>query len=197
MARDHYLAKTYLKHFAGSDGMLRVYRKSDVLELQDEHIDVAIRIGQLPASSRRARRIGTIRRIVCASPDYLSRHGEPRILADLADHSVVSFHGFDPPGNWIFATSDGTVTVPIRSRIMFDTNRIRIDAGIAGIGLIRVFSYHVRPAFRAGMLREVLSDFAPPSVPVHILHGTDDMVPLKVRAFYRLLRAAPTSTLTR
>jgi DNA-binding transcriptional LysR family regulator len=72
-----------------------------------------------------------------------------------------------------------------------------IDAGIAGIGLIRVFSYHVRPAFRAGMLREVLSDFAPPSVPVHILHGTDDMVPLKVRAFYRLLRAAPTSTLTR
>ena len=64
MARDHYLAKTYLKHFAGSDGMLRVYRKSDVLELQDEHIDVAIRIGQLPASSRRARRIGTIWRIV-------------------------------------------------------------------------------------------------------------------------------------
>ena len=154
-----------------------------VLELQDEHIDVAIRIGPLPDSSRRARRIGAVRRIVCASPDYLSRHGEPRMLADLTDHDVVTFHGYDPPGNWIFATSDGTVTVPVRSRIMLDTIESAIDAGIAGMGLIRVFSYHVRPAFQAGTLREVLSDFAPPNIPVHILHGTDDMVPLKVRAF--------------
>ena len=154
-----------------------------VLELQDERIDVAIRIGQLPDSSRRARRIGTVRRIVCASPDYLSRQGEPRTLADMAEHTCVGFHGFDPPGNWLFATSGGAVTVPIRSRIMFDTIESAIDAGIAGLGLIRVFSYHARPAFRAGTLREVLSDFAPPSVPVHILHGTEDMVPLKVRAF--------------
>jgi DNA-binding transcriptional LysR family regulator len=154
-----------------------------VLELQDEHIDVAIRIGELPDSSRRARRIGTVRRIVCASPDYLSRQGEPRTLADLAEHTCVCFHGFDPPGNWLFATSEGTVTVPTWSRITFDTIESAIDAGIAGMGLIRVFSYHVRPAFRAGMLREVLSDFVPPSVPVHILHGTEDMAPLKVRAF--------------
>jgi DNA-binding transcriptional LysR family regulator len=154
-----------------------------VLELQDEHIDVAIRIGQLPDSSRRARRIGTIRRIVCASPDYLSRHGEPRALADLGDHACVGFHGFDPPGYWLFPAGDVTSTIPIRSRIMFDTIEPAIDAGIAGMGLIRVFSYHVRPAFRAGLLREVLSGFAPPGVPVHILHGTDEMVPLKVRAF--------------
>lgn len=154
-----------------------------VLALQDEHIDVAIRIGELPDSRRRARRIGTVRRIVCASPDYLSRHGEPRTLADLADHTVVSFHGFDPPGHWIFATGDGMTAIPIRSRIMFDTIESAIDAGIAGMGLIRVFSYHARPAFRAGLLREVLPDVAPPGAPVHILHGTDDMEPLKVRAF--------------
>ena len=66
---------------------------------------------------------------------------------------------------------------------MFDTIDSAIDAGVAGMGLIRVFSYHVRPAFQAGTLREVLSDFIPASVPVHILHGTDDMAPLKVRAF--------------
>lgn len=154
-----------------------------LLDLQEEHIDIAIRVGNLPDSGRRARRLGTIRRIVCASPDYLAGAGEPRTLADLAGHTCVGFHGFDPPGFWHFATSEGAHTVPIRSRIMFDTIESVMDAGIAGMGLIRVFSYHVRPALRAGTLREVLPDFAPPGLPVNILHGGDDMVPLKVRAF--------------
>ncbi len=157
-----------------------------VLNLQDEHIDVAIRIGDLPDSSHRTRRIGTVRRVVCASPDYLSRHGEPRTMADLAAHSCVGFHSFDsfdPPGNWLFATTDSVVSIPIRSRITFDTIESAIDAGSAGMGLIRVFSYHVRPVFRSGILQKVLPDFVPPSVPVHVLHGTEDMTPLKVRAF--------------
>lgn len=154
-----------------------------VLDLQDERIDVALRIGALPDSRRRARLVGTTRRVVCASPDYVSRHGQPRTPADLAEHTCVGFRGFDPPGAWLFATGDATVAVPIRSRIMFDTIKSAIDAGIAGMGLIRVFCYHVRPALRAGTLREVPIDPAPPAVPIHILHGTDDMVPLKVRAF--------------
>jgi DNA-binding transcriptional LysR family regulator len=154
-----------------------------VLDMQEERIDLAVRIGQLPDSSRRARRIGTIRRVVCASPDYLSRRGEPQTLAELEGHDCVGFHGFDPPGNWLFATPTGTVAVPIRSRIMLDAIESVIDAGIAGMGLIRVFSYHVRPAVRSGLLREVLPGSVPPSLPVQILHGHDDMVPLKVRAF--------------
>lgn len=154
-----------------------------VLDMQEERIDLAVRIGQLPDSSRRARRIGTIRRVVCASPDYLSRRGEPQTLAELEGHDCVGFHGFDPPGNWLFATPTGTVAVPIRSRIMLDAIELVIDAGIAGMGLIRVFSYHVRPAVRSGLLREVLPGSVPPSLPVQILHGHDDMVPLKVRAF--------------
>ncbi len=154
-----------------------------VLDLQDEHIDAAIRLGDLPDSTRRARRIGTVRRVVCASPDYISRHGAPRTLAELADHACVAFYGFDPPGHWQFSTDDGTVTVPIRAPITFDTIEPAIDAGIAGMGLIRVFSYHVRQAIQAGTLREVLSDHVSPAVPVHILHGTQEMMPLKVRAF--------------
>ncbi|WBO58055.1 LysR family transcriptional regulator [Acidocella sp. MX-AZ03] len=154
-----------------------------VLDMQDERIDLAVRIGQLPDSSRRARRIGTIRRVVCASPDYLVRRGEPRTLAELETHECVGFHGFDPAGQWLFARPEGLAVVPIRSRIMFDAIESVIDAGIAGAGLIRVFCYHVRPALRSGLLREVLSDFAPASLPVHILHSHDDMVPHKVRAF--------------
>lgn len=154
-----------------------------VLDMQDERIDIAIRLGQLPDSARRARGLGTVRRLVCASPDYFSRHGRPRTLADLAAHECVGFRGFDPPGHWFFTTGDGRVAVPIRSRMTLDTIDAVIEAGIAGMGLIRVFCYHVRPALRSGALGEVLAGFAPPAVPVHIMHAGDDMVPRKVRAF--------------
>lgn len=153
------------------------------LDLQDEGIDLAIRVGALPDSRWRARRIGAVRRVICASPSYLARQGEPRRLADLDAHDCVGFHGFDPAGSWLFPTPGGTVAVPIRSRIMFDAIESAIDAGIAGMGLIRVFSYHIRPAIRAGLLREVMADCVPPALPVHIIHRHDELVPLKVRAF--------------
>lgn len=153
------------------------------LDLHDEGIDIAIRVGDLPDSRWRTRRICDIRRIICASPDYLARRGEPCSLADLDAHDCVGFHGFDLKGSWLFPSAEGTSAIPIHSRIMFDTIESAIDAGIAGMGLIRVFSYHVRPAIRSGLLREVLGDFAPPEVPVQIIHRHDELVPLKVRAF--------------
>ena len=153
------------------------------LDLLDEGIDLAIRVGRLPDSRWRARRIGEVRRIICASPAYLARRGEPRALHDLDAHDCVGFYGFDPAGSWLFPTPEGVGPVPIHSRIMFDAIESVIDAGIAGMGLIRVFSYHVRPAIRAGLLREVMADFVPPVVPVHIIHRHDELMPLKVRAF--------------
>jgi DNA-binding transcriptional LysR family regulator len=154
-----------------------------VLDLQDEHIDVAVRIGELSDSRRRARRVGTIHRIVGGSSDYLARHGEPHTLEDLAEHHCVGFHGFDPPGQWLFPRDGQTVTVPISSRVTFDTIDAVVEAGLAGLGLIRVFCYHLRPALKAGLMREVLPAFAPPGLPVHVVHGADELVPLKVRAF--------------
>lgn len=73
--------------------------------------------------------------------------------------------------------------MPIRSRVKFNTIESTIDAGIASMGLIRVFSYHVSAAIGAGLLREVLVPFAPPPLPIHIMHRHDELVPLKVRAF--------------
>ena len=153
------------------------------LNLHDEHIDVAVRVGPLPDSALRARQIGFIRRSVCASPGYLSRHGEPMVPADLAGHDCIAFHTLDPPGHWVFSTNDGPAMIPIHSRITLDTVETAIDAGIAGMGLIRPFSYHVRPALRAGLLREVLADFSTNDIPVHIIHAGEGLIPLKVRAF--------------
>jgi len=85
-----------------------------VLDLQDEGIDLAIRLGPLQDSRLRARRLGSVRRVLCASPAYLARRGEPRTPADLATHDCIGFHGIDPPGTWLFAAPGGTVTIPIR-----------------------------------------------------------------------------------
>ncbi|MCQ8278897.1 LysR family transcriptional regulator [Acetobacteraceae bacterium KSS8] len=154
-----------------------------VLDMQDEHVDVAIRIGELADSRHRARRVGTIHRLVAASPDYLGRRGTPRTPADLDEHDCVAFHGFDPPGHWLFPNTKEMAATPIPSRVMFDTIDSVIEAGLAGVGLIRVFCYHIMRALRAGDLKEVLPDFVPPGMPVHILHKGEGLVPLKVRAF--------------
>lgn len=154
-----------------------------VLDLQDEHVDVAVRLGELPDSQHRVRRVGTIHRLVAGRPDYLARHDEPRTPEDLDDHDCVAFHGFDPPGRWLFPLGTEMRTVPIHSRVTFDTIDAVVEAGLAGIGLIRVFCYHIQPALRAGLLREVLPEFVPPGLPVHILHSGEGLVPLKVRAF--------------
>lgn len=166
-----------------SDIQLKCRFSDRFLPMQDEHIDVAIRVGDLPDSAMRAQRVGTVRRIICASPKYLSRFGEPLTLADLAAHECVPYHGFDPPGHWLFQTSNGPATAPIRSRIAFDSIGPAIDAGLAGLGLIQVASYQVGHELQSSALREVLSEFASPPLPVHILRDGQDIVPLKVCAF--------------
>ena len=83
----------------------------------------------------------------------------------------MGFHGFDPKDSWLFPSSKGASAVPIRSRIMFDTIEPAIDAGVAGMGR------------RHPLRQEVLAEFAPPEVPLLIIHHHDELVPLKVRVF--------------
>jgi len=154
-----------------------------VLDMQEEHVDVAVRIGDLTDSRLRARRVGTIHRLVAATPEYLSRCGNPQTLEQLDEHDCVAFHGFDPAGRWLFPHGAEVLAVPIRSRVVFDTIDAVIEAGLAGLGLIRVFCYHIQSALRSGRLQEVLPDFVPPGLPVHVVHNGDGLVPLKVRAF--------------
>ena len=95
----------------------------------------------------------------------------------------MAFHGFDPAGQWLFPRAAAMVAIAIHARVTFDTIDSVIEAGLAGLGLIRTFCYHVRPLLQAGHLREVLPGFVPHGLPVHILHSGEGMVPLKVRAF--------------
>jgi len=152
--------------------------------LVEDDIDVALRIGLLPDSSLQAIRVGTVRRVVCGSPAYLSAHGVPKTPDDLASHAMVAFAG---PGvsNWIFRGKSGRneQVVAIHPRLTVNTAEAALDAAIAGVGLTRVLSYQSAHAVARGKLRVVLQAHEPAPVPVSLVHPAQAQLPRKTRAF--------------
>jgi len=170
---------------------LRAYPEVDVqlvlgdrsLDLLEEHIDIAVRIGVLPDSSHVATRVGTIRKIVCASPAYLQEHGMPSTPHDLARHACVTFAGFQQPSTWAFGTGRDKVSIPVHSRLIVNTAEAAIDAAMAGTGVTSVLSYQAESAIQRGALQVVLKDFEPAPIPVSLIHAGQGLIPQKLRAF--------------
>lgn len=164
------------------------------VDLIDEGVDVAIRIGALPDSSLIATRVGSVRRITCASPDYLRQRGTPARPEDLASHDCITFMVLASPDRWSFPTRRGLRNVAVRSRLTVTTAEAAIDAAATGLGVTRVLSYQAATAIRAGRLVPILERFEPAAVPVSVLHGEGRAPRPKVRAFVTLattrLRAA-------
>ena len=163
------------------------------VRLVDEHVDVAVRLGELADSGLTVVRVGAVRRVICASPDYLARVGEPRTPDDLHHLACVTFDCLEVPSVWTFRRPDGrergTMEVPIRSRLSANTAEAVIDAVLAGAGVAQVGAYQVVSAVRRGSLRTVLDGFEPEPLPVSVLHATRDPMPRKIRAFLDLLVA--------
>jgi DNA-binding transcriptional LysR family regulator len=153
------------------------------IDLQAEHVDLAIRLGALPDSGLIARQIGTVRQVVCASPGYIARRGRPETPADLAAHDCVSFTTLATAGKWAFSIGGTVVPVAVRSRLLVDAAEAALYAGLAGAGIIRVLSIHVADAIKAGRLAVLLEGFEPPPVPVNMIYLGGGPQPLKVRAF--------------
>ena len=162
---------------------VRLTLSDRITQLVEEHIDLALRIGELPDSAMVAIRVGSIRRIVCASPAYLAMHGTPTRPPELAGHNCVTFEGLAAPATWSFGAGKAETTVPVRSRLQVNTAEAAIDAAIAGLGLTRVLSYQADAAARAGALRVVLEPFEPPPWPVSLVHAGQGRLPVKLRAF--------------
>lgn len=154
-----------------------------VVHLLEERVDVAVRIGHLPDSLMRATGLGTIRRVVCASPGYLAARGTPATPQELIRHECIAFERSGAAITWPFLQQRSEVSVPIRSRLVVTTAEAAIDAAIAGIGLTRVLSYQVAAAVGAGMLRVVLEPFEMPPSPVSLVHASQAPLPLKLQAF--------------
>lgn len=162
---------------------IRLTLADRLLHLQDDHVDAAIRIGTLPDSTLRAIRLGGVRRVVCASPAYLARHGTPITLDDLRQHQCVTFAGLEFGDRWTFNLQGNPQVLPIRSRLTVNTAEAAIDAACAGLGLTRVLSYQIAAAEAAGLLVPVLQAFEPEAVPVSLVHDGQGALPVKLRAF--------------
>ncbi|RAR51349.1 LysR family transcriptional regulator [Paraburkholderia unamae] len=162
---------------------VRIMLADSIVNLLEEHVDLAARIGELPDSALVAMRVGAIRRVVCASPDYLAAHGVPAHPRDLAAHACITSDGLTSARSWAFWLGKEAVLLPVRSRLVLNTAEAAIDAAMLGVGLTRVLSYQVASAVREGKLQVVLEAFEPPPWPVSLVHAGQAPLPLKLRAF--------------
>jgi DNA-binding transcriptional LysR family regulator len=162
---------------------LRLMLADQQVSLIDEHIDIALRIGHLEDSSLVAARLGSVRRVICASPGYLARRGTPRVPEDLAQHDGVSFQGFAASPEWRYRQDSSAFTAETRPRLAVNTTEAAIQAAVADLGIIRVLSYQVADELRSGKLQVLLADFAPEPLPVSLIYAAAELQPLKVRSF--------------
>ncbi len=160
---------------------VRLVLADSLVNLAEEHIDLAVRIGALPDSSLVAIRVGMIRRVTCGSPAYLAARGRPTKPEDLGAHDCIT--GSMLGTSWTYAKGKSEVTVPVVPRLSVNTAEAAVDAAVAGTGLTRVLSYQVAAALQRGALALVLEEFELAPWPVSLVHGGQGILPLKLRAF--------------
>ena len=155
------------------------------VQLVDDQIDIAVRIGALPDSSLVAMRVGSVTQVVGASPDFLAAQGTPKTPQDLEQLPCVAFDTVAAGAAWTFASVDGgrSQSVNVRMRLSVNTAEAAIDAAIAGVGLVRVLSYQAAGAVDEGKLKLVLRKFERDPLPVSLVHKGQGHLPLKLRSF--------------
>ncbi|PYE22360.1 LysR family transcriptional regulator [Rhizobium sp. PP-CC-3A-592] len=153
------------------------------ISLADEHIDVALRISRLSDSSLIAIRLGSTRTTVYANPDYLKRHSHPSHPDELKQHDCIAFEGVLSTRFWTFQDGAKDIAVPIRTRLSVNTAEAAVDAAASGLGMTRVMAYQAKNAVDAGLLVPLLEDFEREASPVHLVHLSDGLMPLKLRTF--------------
>jgi DNA-binding transcriptional LysR family regulator len=191
------IVTTYLRRYPDTEVECRFLDR--VVNMMDEGVDVAIRIGPLQDSSYQALPVGQVRRVVCASPAYLRQHGTPLTPADLAQHVLISAVGLTPSPNWPFALAEEAVIVNVRPRLTVSSNDDAIVAALDGFGMTRLLSYMVAKELAAGTLTEVLREHEATVLPIHVMQHEGRHAPGKVRAFLDMateaLRGDPALTL--
>lgn len=166
-----------------------------VINLLDEGVDVAIRIGHLKDSSVYATQVGSIQRVVCASPGYLKKHGMPMHPSDLAEHEIIHASTVESTMTWQFESSAGKESVKLNPRMQCTQNGAAIAAARQGFGITRLLSYQVGEEIKNGTLIQILRDHETRALPVNIIHLEGRKANAKIRSFVDLaiarLRANP------
>ena len=154
-----------------------------IVDLIEERFDLAVRITRLADSSLIARRIASTRRIVCASPDYLTKHGVPRTPADLAHHNCLNRSHGPQDNRWRFLGPGGEYTVRVSGNFWSNSGDALRTAALAGLGVLPCPSFMVGEDLRAGRLVVVLEDYRQPDLPIHAVYPHQRHVTAKLRVF--------------
>jgi DNA-binding transcriptional LysR family regulator len=158
-------------------------RAPGAVNLLEEHVDPALRIGVLADSSLIAVRVGEIHRVICASPTYLKARGTPKAPEELEGHDCISYAPLVSPRAWTFIRNGGETTVPVHSRLQVGNLDSACEAARAGIGITMAFSYMVAESVKSGALVKLLDGYQPPPVPVSLVYPSNRFMPIKLRSF--------------
>jgi DNA-binding transcriptional LysR family regulator len=175
----------YLKRYSEVSGELRL--EDRMINLVEDGIDLAVRIGHLADSSLVARQVGEMRRIMVASPAYLKAHGEPNTPGALVSHQTIQFGATSGSAEWRFVENGREIRVNYAPRLLTNSADAAIQYAEAGGGLTRVLAYQTADAIKRGGLKIVLQKFEQPPLPIHIVYPTSRLLSAKVRAFIDLV----------
>jgi DNA-binding transcriptional LysR family regulator len=154
-----------------------------VIDLVDEGFDLAVRTAHLPDSSLLASRVGEVRRMLVASPDYLARRGSPKKPPDLKAHAIITHTALTPNREWRYVDAGKPARLTLSPRIEVNDAHAGIQLAEQGKGITIALSYMVGDALRTGRLVPVLFKFSPPPLPVHLIYAQRRIIAPKVRAF--------------
>ncbi len=175
----------YLEQYPNTD--VNVTLLDRVVNLMEEGFDVGVRIGNLPDSTLHAKKVGSVRQMQVASPEYLEKFGIPQSPNDLKSHRLINSTGSSLTHNWAFLENAKRYTVPISPKLVVNTNRAAIDAAKSDFGISRILSYQVSEELSSGELKTVLEQYELPPMPVHLLYREGSRASAKVRTFIDLM----------
>jgi len=175
----------YLKRYPQVSGELRLSDR--MINLVEDGIDLAVRIGHLSDSSLVARHVGEMRRVVVASNDYLRQRGEPKTPQAVASHETIQFGAMTAPPDWRFVEDGHEIRVACTPRLTTNSADAALDYAEQDGGLTRVMAYQAATALKRGRLRIVLAKFEAPPLPIHIVYPTSRLLSAKVRSFIDLV----------
>ena len=175
----------YLKRYPEVSAELRLADR--MVNLVEDGIDLAVRIGHLADSSLVARHVGEMRRIVVASSDYLQQRGEPDTPEAVASHETIQFGAMTASPDWRFVEDGREIRVTCSPRFTTNSADAAIQYAEQGGGLTRVLAYQAADAIKGGRLRVMLAQFEQPPLPIHIVYPTSRLLSAKVRTFIDLV----------
>ena len=176
----------YLTRYPDVSADLRLSDR--MVNLVEDGVDLAVRIGHLPDSTLVARQVGEMRRIVVASRDYLRRRGEPKTPQEIAAHDTIQFGAMTAGPDWRFIEEDGhEIRIAVTPRFSSNSADAAIHYAEQGGGLTRVMAYQAAESLKAKRLQIVLKKFELPAMPIHIVYPTSRLLSAKVRTFIDLV----------